>query len=143
VPVLRSFSYVKQSWDFFHFLEMVPTLHLTGVLVSKARSEMSLHNCSSFSPWTVWMTDTFGDYVKDEGPRGKEIPRERVHSTDLTHTRVRFFCILECRGRHVSFPLHNRASFSPWTAWMSEPFANYVKDDEAKGKKCKARVPCT
>jgi Ni,Fe-hydrogenase I cytochrome b subunit len=29
---------------------------------------------------------------------------------------------------------------------MSEPFANYVKDDEARGKKCKAReylVPCT
>jgi hypothetical protein len=89
------------------------------------------------------MTDTFGDYVKDEGPRGKEIPRERVHSTYLTHIRVRFFCILECRGWRVSFPLHNRASFSPSTAWMSEPFANYVKDDETKGKKCKARVPCT
>jgi hypothetical protein len=78
VPVLRSFSYVKQSWDFFHFLEMVPTLHLTCVLVSKARSEMSLHNCSSFSPWTVWMTESIKDYGKDEEGRkeggGKEIP---------------------------------------------------------------------
>jgi hypothetical protein len=91
------------------------------------------------------MTDTFGDYVKDEGPRGKEIPRERVHRNDLTHIRVRFFCILDSglQRRRVSFPLHNCASFSPWTAWMSEPFANYLKDDEASGKKCKARVPCT
>jgi len=89
------------------------------------------------------MTDTFGDYVKDEGPRGKEIPRERVHSNDLTHNTCSFLLHSGVQRRRVSFPLHNRASFSPWTAWMTEPFANYVKDDEARGKKCKARVLCT
>jgi hypothetical protein len=54
----------------------------------KAACEFAFTTCTSFSTWTVWMTETFGDYVKDEGPRGKEIPRERVHSNDLTHIYV-------------------------------------------------------
>jgi hypothetical protein len=43
----------------------------------EAACEFAFTTCTSFSTWTVWMTDTFGDYVKDEGPRGKKIPRER------------------------------------------------------------------
>jgi hypothetical protein len=41
-PVLRPFSYVKQSWDFFHFLEIV-----TGWLVPSASW--------SEDPSTAWL----------------------------------------------------------------------------------------
>jgi hypothetical protein len=79
--------------------------------------------------------------TKDRGE--KKFQEKGVHSTDLTHYTCSFLLHSGVQRRRVSFPLHNRVSFSPWTAWMNEPFANYVKDDEARGKKCKARVPCT
>jgi len=51
-PVLRSFSYLKQSWDFFHFLEIV-----TGWLVPSAGQKIPVHPGRYLSPQKIWLAE--------------------------------------------------------------------------------------